>query len=42
VPLQIRAHFALHLVDFPEREHALTDDTPRLVRVSVVADDLGG
>jgi hypothetical protein len=42
VPLEIAAHLSLHLVDLFEREHLLRDDTPRLVRVGVVTDDLGG
>ena len=41
LPLQVRAHLELHLVDLPESEHTLTGDTPRFVGVSVIADDLG-
>lgn len=41
-PFQIAAHFSLHLVYFPEGEHALTDDGPTLVGISVVADHLAG
>lgn len=41
LPLQITTHLPLHLVDLPKGEHALADDTPRLVGVGVVADDLG-
>lgn len=40
VPFKITAHFALHLVDLLEGKHLLSDDTPRLVRVRVVANDL--
>jgi len=39
LPLEIRAHLALHLVDLAKIEHALSDDGPRIVPVSVVADD---
>ena len=42
LPLEVRAHLSFHLVDLPESEHALTHDTPRLVRIGVIADDLGG
>ena len=41
LPLQVGAHLALHLVDFPKGEHTLADYTPRLVGVCVIADDLG-
>jgi hypothetical protein len=41
LPVEVRAHLALYLVDLAEREHALADDGPGLVRVRVVADDLG-
>ena len=41
LPLQVRAHLALHLVDLPEGEHTLADDRPRLIRIGVVADHLG-
>ena len=41
LPLEVGAHLPLHLVDLPEDVHTLTDDTPRLVGVSVIADDLG-
>lgn len=41
-PLEVAAHFALHLVDLFERIEILAHDAPRLVRVSVVADDFGG
>lgn len=40
-PLEVPTHLALHLVDLAEGEHTLTDDAPGLVRVGVVADDLG-
>jgi hypothetical protein len=42
LPLEIRAHLSFHLVNLPESEHALTHDAPRLVRIRVIADDLGG
>jgi len=42
LPLQVGAHLSFHLVDLPESKHALANDTPRLVGISVVADDLGG
>jgi len=42
LPLQVGAHLSFHLVDLPERKHALADDTPRLVGIRVVANDLGG
>jgi hypothetical protein len=41
-PLEVRAHLALHLVDLLERVEVLPDDAPRLVRVGIVADYLGG
>ena len=28
LPLQVRAHLLLHLVDLPKREHPLTNNTP--------------
>jgi len=37
----VGTHLSLHLVDLSEREHALTHDTPRLVRISIVTDNLG-
>jgi hypothetical protein len=39
-PLEIGAHLALHLVYLLEGVEVLADDAPRLVGVSVVADDL--
>lgn len=42
LPLQVGAHLSFHLVDLPESKHALANDTPRLVGISVVADNLGG
>jgi hypothetical protein len=42
LPLEVRAHLPLHLVDLPKGEHTLTDDTPGLVGVGVIAYDLGG
>lgn len=42
LPLEVPTHLAFHLINFPEREHALANDGPGLVGVGVVADDLGG
>lgn len=42
LPLQVGAPLSFHLVDLAERKHALTDDTPRLVGIRVVANDLQG
>jgi hypothetical protein len=39
-PFEIRAHLALHLVDLLEGVQVLANDAPRLVRVSIVANDL--
>ena len=39
LPFEVRTHLALHLVDLAEVEHALSDDRPGFVAVSVVADD---
>jgi hypothetical protein len=41
LPLKVGAHLPLHLVDLPQSEHTLTNDAPGLVRVGVIADDLG-
>jgi hypothetical protein len=41
-PLQGEARLLLHPIDLPKREHTLTDNTPRLVRVCVVANYLRG
>jgi hypothetical protein len=41
LPLQVGAHLPFHLVDLPERKHALSNDTPRLVRIRIVTYDLG-
>jgi hypothetical protein len=41
LPLQVGTHLPLHLVDLPKDKHTLTDNTPRLVRISVIAYDLG-
>jgi len=41
LPFEVGAHFSLHLVDLLEGKHAPTDDAPGLVRVCIVADDLG-
>lgn len=42
LPLEVRTHLALHLVDLLERKHALADNTPALVAVCVVANDFRG
>ena len=39
---EIGTHLAFHLIDLTERERPLTDAAPRHVRISVVADGLGG
>lgn len=41
LPLQVGAHLPFHLVDLPERKHALSNDAPRLVRIRIVTYDLG-
>jgi hypothetical protein len=41
LPLQIETHLSFHVVDLPKGEHALTDNTPGLVGVGFIADDLG-
>jgi hypothetical protein len=41
-PLEVQAHLTLHLIYLIESAEVLSDDTPRLVGVGVVADDLGG
>lgn len=40
LPLEVRAHLALHLVGLAQREEVLADDGPGLIRVRVVTDDL--
>jgi len=42
LPLRVGAHLPFHLVGLPECKHALANDIPRLVQISVIADDLGG
>jgi hypothetical protein len=42
LPFEIATHLAFHLVDLPQGEHTLSDDTPRLVGVGVVADHFRG
>jgi len=42
LPLRVGAHLLFHLVGLPECKHALANNTPQLVQISVVADDLGG
>ena len=42
LPLQVGAHLPFHLIDLPERKHALSNDTPRLVGTSAIIDDLRG
>lgn len=39
--LEVVAHLLLHLVDFTNGEHTLGNNTPTLVRVGIVAHDLG-
>lgn len=39
---EVRAEFPLHLIDFANCEHALSNDAPRFVRVRIVTHDLGG
>ena len=39
LPFQVVAQFAFHPVDLSRREHVLRDDTPRFVRIGVIADD---
>lgn len=41
-PLEVRVHLVLHLIDLLEGIEVLSDDTPRLVQVRVVAYDLRG
>ena len=40
--VEILAHLALHLVDLPQLDHALTDYWPGLVWVGIIADHFGG
>ena len=40
LPPEVGAHFPLHLVDLPKREHTLTDYAPGFVRISVVTNSL--
>ncbi len=40
LPLQVRAHLLLHLVDLPKCERPLTNNTPRLVRISIITYNL--
>ena len=42
LPLKVGTHLSFHLVDLPERKHTLANDTPGLVGICVIADDLGG
>ena len=42
LPFQVGAHLALHLGDLAQSEHSLNNNTPGLVRVSVVAHNLAG
>ena len=41
LPLQVTTHLALHLVNLPQGEYTLANDAPRLVGVSIVANNLG-
>jgi len=38
-PIEITTHLAFHLVDLPERKHALGNDAPRFVRICIIAND---
>ena len=38
LPVQIAAHYAFHLIDLAEGEHAWRDDAPALVRLGIIAD----
>ncbi len=42
LPLQVQAHLPLHLVDLLKCKHPLTNNTPRLVRISVITYNLWG
>jgi hypothetical protein len=42
LPLEITTHLAFYLINLAQGKHALSNDTPGLVRVSVVADDFRG
>ena len=42
LPLQIRTHLTLNLINLPEHEHPLANNAPGLVWVSVITDDLQG
>jgi hypothetical protein len=42
LPLQVGVDLSFHLVDSAEHKHALTEDTPRLVGIRVIASDLRG
>lgn len=39
-PFEVPTHLPLHLVDLTDQEHSLSNDTPGLVRVSIVTDNL--
>jgi hypothetical protein len=41
LPLKVGTHLALHLVDLPKGKHTLTNNTPGLVGIGVIAYDLG-
>jgi hypothetical protein len=40
LPLEITAHFPLHLVDLAKRKHALCHNAPGFIRIRVVAYNL--
>ncbi len=40
LPLQVRAHLPLHLVDLLKCECPLTNNTPQLVRISIITYNL--
>jgi len=41
LPLKVGTHLSFHLVNLPKGKHTLTNNTPGLVGVSIIADDLG-
>jgi hypothetical protein len=41
LPFRVRTYFVFHLFELSESELSLTNYTPRLVRVGIIADDLG-
>ena len=41
LPVKVRAHLPFHLVELPECENALSDDTPRFVGINIITHNLG-